>query len=65
MLGTIGGQFDILEKLQTSTVARMFQLLKPERVRVIRGSMSAEERSQVAARLREEGYEEAAQIVLE
>lgn len=64
MLGTIGGQFDILERLRTSTVAGMFLKLDAERVRVIRAALTMSERFVVAARLRAEGFEAAAEVVL-
>lgn len=63
MIGTIGCQFDILERLQTSTVARMFLVLKEEKLRVIREAMTVEQRALVAERLRNAGQNLAAQLV--
>lgn len=64
LVTTISGQFDILAKVRTVTVSRMFLMLAPEKVRVMRESLSSRERASVAARLREEGFKDAAQVVL-
>jgi hypothetical protein len=58
------GQFEILGKLRTITVARMLMVLSDDKVRRIRQAMTAEQRASVAARLREGGFNQAAQVVL-